>query len=275
MDNSSTAAGSAHNGPLPGRGLSRYTSPHGYSTGPILGTGRWRRGYHEGTTTVTAVLPAPTPATEPLTTDHDDLTDAQLLQRHCDGCRRAYRVLITRHERLLSWTLHHLGIAPEQHADILQDALLKVHRQAASFRGTGGAGPWLRTILTNTALSHLRDTGRRRENVDTGDDGLLDRLRHTPDPRVVDATRTLQRLILREAVDTLHPGLREAVILSDIHGLSMADVSTRTGVPVGTVKSRLSRARRQLRDRLTAAGVAPSVRVPRTADTRTAHRGAA
>ncbi|HJG47224.1 RNA polymerase sigma factor [Corynebacterium variabile] len=216
---------------------------------------------------MTAVLPAPMPAIDQTTTDHDDLTDAQLLQRHCDGCRRAYRVLITRHERLLTWTLHHLRIAPEQHADILQDALLKVHRQAASFRGNGGAGPWLRTILTNTALTHLRDAGRRREDVDGGEDGLLDRLRHTPDPRVVDAGRTVQRLILTEAVNNLHPGLREAVVLSDLHGLSMEDVSSRTGVPVGTVKSRLSRARRQLRAHLTTAGLVPTVRSTPSADT--------
>lgn len=219
---------------------------------------------------MTAVLPAQMPAIDQTTTDHDKLTDAQLLQRHCDGCRRSYRVLITRHERLLTWTLHHLRIAPEHHADILQDALLKVHRQAASFRGNGGAGPWLRTILTNTALTHLRDTGRRREEVDAGDDGLLDRLRHTPDTRVMDAGRTVQRLVLVEAVNTLHPGLRETVVLSDLHGLSMEDVSSRTGVPVGTVKSRLSRARRQLRNHLTTAGLVPTVRVSPTADTRTA-----
>lgn len=216
---------------------------------------------------MTAVLPVPMPTTDLTTTDHEDLTDAQLLQRHCDGCRRAYQVLIRRHARLLTWTLHHLRIAPEHHADILQDALLKVHRQAASFRGNGGAGPWLRTILTNTALTHLRDDGRRREEVDTTDDGLLDRLRRTPDTRAVDAGRTVRRIVLVDAVNDLHPGLREAVVLSDVHGLSMEDVSARTGVPVGTVKSRLSRARRQLRARLTAAGLVPAVRITPTADT--------
>lgn len=207
-----------------------------------------------GYTTVTAVLPAPTPAHE-----HDRLTDAQLLQRHCDGCRTAYRVLLTRHARLLSWTLHHLRIAPEQHADILQEALLKVHRQAASFRGNGGAGPWLRTILTNTALTHLRDSGRRQESVDDADDGLLSRLRHTPDHRVVDAGRSVRRIVLVDALNELHPRLRDAVVLSDIHGLSMEDVAARTGAPVGTVKSRLNRARRQLRDQLTAVGLVPAV----------------
>ncbi|AGP32016.1 RNA polymerase sigma factor [Corynebacterium terpenotabidum] len=211
---------------------------------------------------MTAVLPVPTP------TDHriTELTDAQLLQRHCDGCRRAYRILLTRHERLLSWTLHHLRIAPEHHADILQEALLKVHRQAASFRGTGSAAAWLRTILTNTALSHLRDSGRRKEDVDPTDDGILDRLRRLPDPRAAEPGHSVERLILVDAVRALRPGLRDTVVLADLHGLSMEDVSARTGVPVGTVKSRLSRARRQLRDDLADAGLLPTVVRPRGYD---------
>lgn len=228
---------------------------------------------------MTAVLPARTPATTgpdaPPTcptgsagapdrppTDHgslSDASDAQLLKRHSDGCARSYRILVSRHERLLSWTLHRLHVDPGDRADILQEALLKVHRQAASFRGSGCAAAWLRTIVTNTALTHVRTVGRRHEDVDAGDDGLLDRLRRTPDTRAVDAGRTVQRLLIRDAVATLHPGLRTTVLLCDVHGLSMEDVSARTGVPVGTVKSRLSRARRQLRTLLAEAGLTPTV----------------
>ncbi|MCI1255819.1 RNA polymerase sigma factor [Corynebacterium provencense] len=191
--------------------------------------------------------------------DYDDLTDAQLLKRHRDGCDRSYGVLVSRHERLLMWTLHRLHIAPEDRADILQEALLKVHRQADSFRGTDCAAAWLRTIVTNTALTHIRSTRRRHEEVDASEDGILDRLRRTPDTRAVDAGRTIQRLLLQDAVRSLRPGLRVTVVLSDVHGLSMEDVSARTGVPVGTVKSRLSRARRQLRSSLSEAGLTPTV----------------
>lgn len=218
---------------------------------------------------MTAVLPAPTPATTNRTTAHRDrrdrdnalrtASDAQLLRRHSDGCTRAYGVLLRRHERLLSWTLHRLHVDPGDRADILQEALLKIHRQAASFRGSGCAAAWLRTIVTNTALTHVRTAGRRHEDVDASDDGIHDRLRTLPDGRAVDAGRSVQRILLRDAVAELHPGLRVTVLLSDVHGLSMQDVSVRTGVPVGTVKSRLNRARRQLRDRLVAAGLTPTV----------------
>lgn len=189
-----------------------------------------------------------------------NLSDAQLLQRHCDGCPSAYGVLIDRHAKLLSWTLHNLRIATAERADILQESLLKVHRQAASFRGSGSAGPWLRAIITNTALTHLRDRGRRPEDVDASEEGLLGRLRTIPDARAVDDGMTVRRIILEDAVRTLHPGLREAFLLADLHGMSMQDVADCTGVPVGTVKSRVSRARRQLRVQLTDAGLTPTVR---------------
>lgn len=214
---------------------------------------------------MTAVLPAPTRGadatdiTDAETTELTELTDAQLLKRHSAGCGGSYACLVARHERLLRWTLHRLGIDPEDHADILQEALLKVHRQAASFRGEGCAGAWLRTIVTNTALTHLRDSARRHEEVDSCTDGIHDRLQWTPDTRVVDAGRSVQRMVIRDAVSRLHPGLRDTVLLSDLLGLSMQDVSVRTGVPVGTVKSRLSRARRQLRGYLTDAGLVPTV----------------
>lgn len=197
--------------------------------------------------------------------DLGTLTDAELLQRHCQGCSQAYPTLIARHRGLLGWTLHHLRIVPEERADILQEALLKVHRQAASFRGADCARSWLRTIVTNTALTYLRDRGRRREEVDHFDDGVFDRLQRIPDAHATDAGRTVQRILLHDAVNTLRPSLRDAIVLADVHGLSMQDIATEVGVPVGTVKSRLNRARRQLREHLLEAGMTPTVQHSRAA----------
>jgi RNA polymerase sigma-70 factor (ECF subfamily) len=183
-------------------------------------------------------------------------TDAELLRRHRAGCPDAYRDLVTRHERLLGWTVRQAGVRRDDRADVLQDGLLKIHRQAGTFRGDGSASGWMCTIMTNTARSHLRATARFGEfHQSPSDADLIGRLTDSRTPATVSS---LDRMLITEALLSLHPELRRVLLLTEIAGMSVRDIATELGVPTGTVKSRRSRARSQLADRLREAGVAPA-----------------
>lgn len=185
-------------------------------------------------------------------------TDAQLLKQHLTGCPLSFNRLIERHHCLLGWTLHQVGVPHEERADVLQDGLLKIHRTASSFRGADSAASWVHTIMRNTALTHIRKTRRRDDELDRVVD-LAERLHSVPDRRCVDAGRTVHRLLLNDAVSQLHPGLRDVIVLTDLRDWSLKDAAAHLGIPTGTVKSRRARAHRHLRTHLAQAGVAPAV----------------
>lgn len=179
-----------------------------------------------------------------------ELSDAELLRRHHAGCGEAFAQLVDRHRVLLNWTLSQAGVPYDDRADLLQDALLKVHRTAATFRGAGSAASWLCTIARNTALSHVRRISRRNEDSHQS----LDQDVPLPEltcRRAVDAGRAVQRLVLNDAVNSLHPGLRDVFMCTEVHDWPLDRTAEYLGVPVGTVKSRRARARAQLRQRLT------------------------
>jgi RNA polymerase sigma-70 factor (ECF subfamily) len=187
-----------------------------------------------------------------------DLPDAELLRRHLAGCTQSFAELVDRHRRLLAWTVRQANVPLDDRADVLQDGLLKIHRSAATFRGTGSAATWLCTIVRTTALSYLRSLARSPEelsrSVDQGES-----LQRIACERSVDAGQAVQRLVLHDAVRTLHPGLRDVFICTDINDWSLSRTASYLGVPMGTVKSRRARARAHLRRRLVEAGVAPVV----------------
>ncbi|MDN5719189.1 MULTISPECIES: RNA polymerase sigma factor [unclassified Corynebacterium] len=198
----------------------------------------------------TSTAPEITPETAP--------SDAELLRRHLAGCSTSFTDLLARHSGLLGWALHQAGVPLEDRPDVLQDGLLKVHRTAGSFRGKDSAASWLHTIMRNTALTHLRDSRRRTDELARSVD-LGERLRTLPDNRNVDAARTIHRILLGEAVSQLHPGLRDVIVLTDVRDWSLSETAAHLGIPTGTVKSRRARAHRHLRERLAEAGVAPAV----------------
>ena len=208
------------------------------------------------TAEVTAATAATAPTGTTATTAPTTPTDAELLRRHRAGCPDAYRDLVTRHERLLGWTVRQAGVAHDDRADVMQDGLLKIHRRAASFRGDDSATGWMCAIMANTARSHLRSTARTDEHqLRSPDADLVTRL---ADRRTPETTGSLTRILITEALAGLHPELRRVLLLTEVAGLTVGDVAAELGVPTGTVKSRRSRARHQLAGRLRAMGVAPA-----------------
>lgn len=178
--------------------------------------------------------------------------DAHLLAAARTGDAAAFTALVRRHDdraRALAWSLLRDPAAMD---DALQEAYLKAWRSLVGFRGDAAFGTWLHRIVRNTCLDHLR---RRRPTVALVDDGPHDdpdAAWRAPagglrDERAPAPDAAGERMAVADALATLDPDTRLALVLVDRDGHPYDEVAELLGVPVGTVASRLHRGRRALR----------------------------
>lgn len=166
------------------------------------------------------------------------------------GDLTAFNALVLRHQNAVySLTLRMLG-RPEAAEDVTQEAFINAWRRIDSFRG-GSFRSWLFTIAANRARDDLRRRSRRPQtSLDAARDDParpdLDPPDRGPTPEGA-AEQAELRAALEAALRALPPDWREVVLLSDVHGMDYAEIAVATGVALGTVKSRLSRARARLR----------------------------
>ncbi len=130
--------------------------------------------------------------------------------------------------------------------DLVQDSYLRAFRFFDGFRG-GSSRAWLLKIVRNTFYTSLGQ--RAHEPVSSIDDELFAAECDACDPETI-ALASADGQLLREAVEQLSPEFREAIVLRELEGLSYKEIASVTGVPLGTVMSRLTRARKQLQLRL-------------------------
>lgn len=176
--------------------------------------------------------------------------DDRLVERFArERSERAFEALVDRHGPMVLRVCR--AVAGDAHAaeDAFQAVFLTLARKAGSIRAGGDLGPWLRTVAVRVATNarHAESRRKRREGRAVRDDRVEDRY-HDPD---------LSTALLAE-IERLPARLREAVLTCDVEGLSYGDAALRLGWPVGTVKSRHSRGRARLRDRLVRRGIAPA-----------------
>jgi RNA polymerase sigma factor (sigma-70 family) len=141
--------------------------------------------------------------------------------------------------------------------DVVQEAYLRAFNAFAQFHG-GDARCWLLTIVRNTSYTWLT---RNRERAPTAsfDEALHDVPTSAFDPQLI-LQQHADRDTLKRAIETLPVEFREVLILREFEGLSYQQVASVANVPVGTVMSRLARARRRLGDALGAAGTLKEAR---------------
>ncbi|MFQ6006840.1 MAG: sigma-70 family RNA polymerase sigma factor, partial [Woeseia sp.] len=128
-----------------------------------------------------------------------------------------------------------------------QDVFIKAYRAMAGFRGDSAFYTWLYRIAVNTAKNYLESQGRRPPNSDIGIEGLevlegVDRLRDLATPERNVLTDEIADTVGR-AIDGLPVDLRTAITLRDIEGLSYEEIAQIMDCPIGTVRSRIFRAR--------------------------------
>ncbi|MDB6127710.1 MAG: polymerase, sigma-24 subunit, subfamily [Verrucomicrobia bacterium] len=138
---------------------------------------------------------------------------------------------------------------PHDAEDAVQEACLRAYRAIGRFRG-GDSRPWLLTIVRNVCYSHLRKNRREPEPAPFDDDTHGS----TYDPAEANAVawREIKSELLRQGLDRLPAEFREAIVLHELEGLSYREISDIADIPIGTVMSRLARARRKLQSELVA-----------------------
>lgn len=180
-----------------------------------------------------------------------DLDERGWLPRHCRGDREAFAELLAAYRAPVYGYLARCGLPPAACDDLFQEIFLKVHAAAASYEPSRPLRPWLFTIAANTVRNFLR-----KERGRCGAADVVDPL-ELPDPRgCAEGISAVRETVewLERAVAALPHRLREVVLLSAVEGFTHREVSDVLGIPVGTVKARLHRARLALASALALAG---------------------
>lgn len=177
-----------------------------------------------------------------------------LLHDACRGNREAFGELIALHESVVFRTaLAALGRA-EDAEDAAQDALVVAWRKLAGFRGDATFRTWLLTIVWRKALDRRRVrrlwwTRTQQNTVETGDDPFKD-IAGTESSGEAHAIAREQRVLVRAAIGRLTPKLKDALLLASSGAHSYEEIAAILRIPVGTVKWRVSEARRLIKQRI-------------------------
>ena len=174
-------------------------------------------------------------------------TDQQLVERAQKGDTRAFDLLVKKYQHKI---LGLIGRYVQDHAevqDVAQEAFIKAYRALGKFRAESAFYTWMYRIAINTAKNHLVSKGRRPpgSDLDIADAEILDhsgRLADIETPESALARDQLEAAVF-EAIENLPEDLRTAITLRELDGLSYEDIANIMQCPVGTVRSRIFRAR--------------------------------
>ncbi|MEA2599045.1 MAG: hypothetical protein QOF89_37 [Acidobacteriota bacterium] len=198
-------------------------------------------------------------------------TDAELVASTLRGSQEAFRQLVVRFERPVYSLVQRMIQDPAAAEDLAQEVFLKAYRRLDTYDPQWKFSSWLFKIAHNTTIDHLRrgvpDTvPLETEGDDRGDLSAVLADSSTESPAAASERRDLGRA-LEQAISRLRPEYREAVVMFYAHGASYQEICEVTGLPLGTVKTNLHRARKELAGLMTAAGWGPeAVKAGRTPD---------
>jgi len=178
--------------------------------------------------------------------------DELLVQRAQMGDRVAVCELISRYERKTYNLAFRLMGNHADASDASQDALVRVYTRLQNFRGDSAFSTWLFRVVTNTCLDELRRRGRLRyaslDDPMPTDEGVVQRQATTVDEGPTEwAERHEVQLAVQRAIRRLPDEYRVVVVLRDLHDYSYHEIAAVLGTSLGTIKSRLHRARQALR----------------------------
>ncbi|MFA9219197.1 MAG: RNA polymerase sigma factor RpoE [Sphingomonadaceae bacterium] len=181
--------------------------------------------------------------------------DQLLVERVQAGEKQAFDLLVTKYQRRLMRLLSRIVHDPAEAEDIVQETFIKAYRALRHFRGDSAFYTWLYRIGINTAKNFLIMQGRRTptstdtdaEQAEVFDDG--DRLRDINTPESMLASKQIAQTV-NAAMEALPVDLRTAIALREIEGLSYEEISAIMACPIGTVRSRIFRAREVIAEKL-------------------------
>jgi RNA polymerase sigma-70 factor (ECF subfamily) len=181
--------------------------------------------------------------------------DQALVERVQRGDKRAFELLVAKYQRKIFRLLSRLIRDPAEIEGVAQEAFIKAYRALPNFRGESAFYTWLYRIAINTAKNHLVAQGRRAptstetdvEDAENFDDA--DQLRDVNTPESMLQSRQVGEAVNR-AIEKLPEDLRTAIVLRELEGLSYEEIAESMNCPIGTVRSRIFRAREAIANEL-------------------------
>ena len=186
----------------------------------------------------------------------DGLEEAALVERAKSGEVAAFTELVRRYDKKIFRMAKQITQSDEDAEDVLQEALFKAYQHLDSFQGNSKFYTWIVRIAVNEALMKLRKRKSDRtvsldEELDTGEETVTREIAvwdGDPEQRY---SQEEMRVILDDAIKNLKPSFRTVFVLRDVEELSTEETAETLGLSIPAVKSRLLRARLELREKLT------------------------
>ena len=176
--------------------------------------------------------------------------EAQIVRRVLEGDVNAFEDLVTEHEKGVYAIAQRMTGNAEDAADMAQETFIKAYNSLSSFRGDSKFSVWLYRIATNVCLDFLRSRSRKPTvslsvEDDDGEETQMDIADDSQSPELL-LERGLTRDAVRRGLKSLSPEYRQILLLREIQGLSYEEIAEALVLEVGTVKSRIFRARKRL-----------------------------
>ena len=176
--------------------------------------------------------------------------EAQIVRRVLEGDVNAFEDLVTEHEKGVYAIAQRMTGNAEDAADMAQETFIKAYNSLSSFRGDSKFSVWLYRIATNVCLDFLRSRSRKPTvslsvEDDDGEETQMDIADDSQSPELL-LERGLTRDAVRRGLKSLAPDYRQILLLREIQGLSYEEIAEALALEVGTVKSRIFRARKRL-----------------------------
>jgi RNA polymerase sigma-70 factor (ECF subfamily) len=183
--------------------------------------------------------------------------DLELVVRVQRGEKQAFDILVRKYQYKVIKLVARYVSDPTDALDVAQETFLKAYRAIRKFRGDSAFYTWLYRIAINTAKNHLVSLSRRPQQTDI-DMQPIELLDEGPGAMSLKENATPENLLLRDeiehtvfqAIEDLPDDLRTAITLRELEGMSYEEIATTMGCPVGTVRSRIFRAREAINNKL-------------------------
>ena len=181
--------------------------------------------------------------------------DQKLVEKAQKGDKKAFGLLVEKYNKKLTRLLSRMVRDQSEIEDIVQDSFIKAYRAINNFRGDSAFYTWLYRIGVNTAKNHLVSLGRRPkamvnleiEDIENFEDGHEMRSLETPENSMM--TKEIV-VMVNQTIEMLPDDLRQAITLREMDGLSYDEIAAIMECPIGTVRSRIFRAREVISEKL-------------------------
>jgi RNA polymerase sigma-70 factor (ECF subfamily) len=181
-----------------------------------------------------------------MSSDKDD--DFLIVQRVQAGDKLAFNLLVNKYQRRVARLLTRMVRNPEDIEDVVQESFIKAYRAIGSFRGDSAFYTWVYRIAINTAKNLLLTQGRKPTTLKESNDDDSETFEDNSALSNIDTPESLYQTkqigeVLNEAMLALPEELRFAIVMREIDGLSYEEIAVAMNCPIGTVRSRIFRAR--------------------------------